>query len=127
MTYYCYPGVIDSKYIPAQMTAEIRLSYAKQIIETVSRFYGVELENLYSKKRGHDLTQAAQVSSYLIKLKIPQMDLVTIAKLFGVRYLCKDLINHDHSAIIYNRDRIADFIKVNDYIVEDIEKLKLII
>ena len=127
MTYYCYPGVIDSKYIPAQMTAEIRLQYAKQIIETVSRFYGIELDALYSKKRGHDLTTVAQMSCYLIGLKIPALNLIQVAKLFGMRYICRSGYNYDHSAIIYNRNKIEDFIKVNDYIKDDIEKLKTMI
>jgi chromosomal replication initiation ATPase DnaA len=127
MTYYCYPGVIDSKYIPAQMTAEIRLQYAKQIIETVARFYGVELENLYSKKRGHDLTTACQMSCYLIGLKIPALNLVQVAKLFGMRYICRSGYNYDHSAIIYNRNKIEDFIKVNDYIKDDIDKLRTMV
>jgi len=127
LTYYAYPGIVKTKYIPAQMTSEIRIQYANQIIETVARFYGVEIENLFSKRRGHDLTTVAQVSSYLIKLKIPQMDLVSIAKLFGLRYVCRSGFNYDHSAIIYNRSKVEDFIKINDPIKDDIEKLKMMI
>ena len=127
MTYYAFPGTIDTKFIPANMIQEIRLQYGKQIIETVARFYGVELDNVYSKKRGHDLTTTCQVSTYFIKSKMPSLDLISIAKLFGNRYVCKSGYQYDHSAIIYNKTKIQDFIKVGDAIVDDLETIKNLI
>lgn len=127
ITYYAFPGIIDTKFIPANMTQEIRLQYGKQIIETVARFYGVELDNVYSKKRGHDLTTACQVSTYFIKSKMPSLDLISIAKLFGNRYACRSGYNFDHSAIIYNKAKIDGFIKVRDRITEDLETIKNLI
>jgi chromosomal replication initiator protein len=124
MTYYCYPGVIDSKYIPAQMTAEIRLQYAKQIIETVCNFYGVKKEDVFSKSRKTDLIRAAQVSTYFIKDRMPTLDLITIAGMFGNRYVIKSGYGYDHAAVIYNISKVKGFIKVNDPLKEDIEILK---
>ena len=57
ITYYSAPGVIKNTFIPSNMTEEIRLQYGKQIIETVARFYVVDVEKVYKKVKTDDLVK----------------------------------------------------------------------
>lgn len=122
MTYYAAPGVIDKRFIPANLTHEIRIQWAQQIIKTVCIFYNVSLDNLQSKRRTTDLVRACQVSTYFIKNKVQDLSLKQISALFGTRYL--GVNGHDHSAIVHNIAKVNDLLHVGDGIKEDIEQLK---
>ena len=121
MTYYAYPGTIDRKHIPANMTHEIRIQWAQQIIKTVCVFYDVKVESLMSKSRTSDLIRAAQVATYLIKTKITDLSLKQVSAQFGTRYY--GINGHDHSAIVHNISKVRDLISIGDSINQDIEKL----
>lgn len=125
MTYYAYPGTIDRKHIPAQMTHEIRVQWAQQIIKTVCVFYDVKVESVMSKCRTTDLIRAAQVATYLIKTKINDLSLKQISSQFGTRYYGAN--GHDHSAIVHNLTKVRDLISIGDGIGQDIEKLMKLI
>ena len=125
MTYYCYPGTIDRKHIPANMTHEIRVQWAQQIIKTVCVYYDVKIESVMSKSRTTDLIRAAQVATYLIKTKINDLSLKQISSQFGSRYY--GVNGHDHSAIVHNLSKVRDMISINDGITQDIEQLQKLI
>lgn len=125
MTYYAFPGCIDKKYIPAQMTHEIRVQFAKQIVKTVAIFYNVSIEAMQGKTRTKDLMRACQVSTYLIRAKIQDLSLKEVSAIFGNRYLGAN--GHDHSAIVHNMAKINDYLSIGDSIAQDIEQLKKLI
>lgn len=122
MTYYAAPGIIDKRFIPANMTHEIRIQWAQQIIKTVCIFYNVTIENIQSKRRTTDLVRACQVSTYFIKHKVQDLSLKQTSALFGTRYLGAN--GHDHSAIVHNLAKVRDLIHVGDGIKEDIAQLE---
>lgn len=115
------PGMISKKYIPIELTHEIRIEWANQIIKTVCVFYNVKQESLMSKSRTIDLVRACQVSSYLIKTKINDLSLKQISALYGSRYY--GINGHDHSAIVHNLSKVKDLISIEDGIKQDIEQL----
>lgn len=121
MNYYCYPGTISRKFIPANMTHEIRLQWAQQILKTVAVFYNVRLEDMQGKRRTTDLVRACQVSTYLIRIKITDLSLKQVSAIFGSRYLGAN--GHDHSAIVHNFAKVNDLISIGDGIQKDIEQL----
>ena len=115
------PGMISKKYIPIELTHEIRIEWANQIIKTVCVFYNVKHESLMSKSRTIDLVRACQVSTYLIKTKINDLSYKQISALYGSRYY--GARGHDHSAIVHNLSKVKDFISIEDGIKQDIEQL----
>lgn len=115
------PGIIDKKYIPIEMTHDIRIKWGQQIIKTVCIFYNVKEDRLFGKCRTIDLVRACQVSSYLIKTKINNLTYQQISALFGKRYLCKN--GHDHAAIIHNLNKVRDLVSIGDNIKQDIDQL----
>lgn len=121
MNYYCYPGTIRRLYIPAQMTHEIRVQWAQQIIKTVAVFYNVNIESMQGKRRTTDLVRACQVATYLIKTKITDLSLREVSAQFGKRYYGAN--GHDHSAIVHNMNKVRDLVSVSDGIQKDIDKL----
>lgn len=126
MIYYAYPGIIDHKFIPANMTQEIRIQYANQIIESVANFYGLTLDQIKGKSREGDIPKACQISSYYIRQKMPILTLKTVASLYGRRYLLKN-DDFDHSAIVYNINSVNGWLMVNDPLSEDVFSIKNLI
>lgn len=118
MTYYVIPGLKRNLYEYVKKTQPNNYIYAKEIIEKVSKFYGIELNEVYSKNRDRDVVKVCQVSTFLIYDRMPNMGLKKVAELFGNRYLGKT--GFDHSAIIYNRKCMQDLIDSKDYIVDDL-------
>jgi chromosomal replication initiator protein len=121
MNYYAYPGTISRKHIPAQLTHEIRVQWAQQIIKTVAVFYNVRVEDMQGKRRTTDLVRACQVSTYLIRIKITDLSLKQVSALFGSRYLGAN--GHDHSCIVHNFAKVNNYISIGDGIAKDIEQL----
>ena len=127
MHYYAAPGIKNNIFIPANMTEEIRLQYANQIIESVARYYNVSMERVKGKSREGDLPKVRQISSFYIKKKIPMMRLKEIAGLYGQRYLLKSGFDADHSAIVHNVKTVEGWLKVHDPLEEDVLTIKNLI
>lgn len=85
------------------------------IIETVSKYYGVEYKEIIGKKKSKEIVEPRMMAIYLISdmLDVP---LVSIGKIFGGR---------DHTTIIHSRDKITEKLKKDHktkVILEDIKK-----
>lgn len=85
------------------------------IIQTVSKYYGVEYKELMGKKKSKEIVEPRMMAIYLISdmLEVP---LVSIGKLFGGR---------DHTTIIHSRDKITEKLKKDHktkVILDDIKK-----
>lgn len=126
MQYYAAPGVISKQYTPIEMTHDARVQYAESIIKTVATFYGVEMSEIYGKKREWNIPKACKIATYIIREKMPILTLKEVASLFGVRYTLHTG-KYDHSSIIYNTKVVKGWIKVNDKITVDIDNILLII
>lgn len=62
-----------------------------KIIEEVSRTYGVSAEDIRSQKRKSNISNARQISMYIVR-EITQMPMMSIGETFGGR---------DHSTVVY--------------------------
>ena len=85
------------------------------IIQTVSKYYGVEYKEIIGKKKSKEIVEPRMMAIYLISdmLEVP---LVSIGKLFGGR---------DHTTIIHSRDKITEKLKKDHktkVILDDIKK-----
>jgi len=106
MTYYTAPGVLNINICPAEMTDAMKLSFAKDIIATVAKFYDVPMDVVMKKGRPGKAPMVRQIASYLIHEKVKGLSLKTIASLFGIAYF--NSTGYDHAAIIHNVTRVKD-------------------
>jgi chromosomal replication initiator protein len=88
----------------------------KEIIEIVSKFYGVSQEDIFNKNRNSPIPKARQVCQYLVKNKF-NYTLEETGKLF----------NRNHSTIIYSIKTIENELQVNKIMRQEIELLKSMI
>lgn len=84
------------------------------IITEVSNVYGIQPEDLRSKKRSQQISNARKVAIYLVK-EITQMSLSAIGEEFGGR---------DHSTIIYAIQNVQQNLKKDVQMRETIETIE---
>ncbi len=85
-----------------------------EVLDEVSRSYGVSKEDILSKRKTGEIVFARQVSMYIIR-EISQLPYKTIGKMF----------NKDHSTVIYTIDKIVKKLEQNTHqkkLVDDIIK-----
>ncbi len=85
-----------------------------EVLNEVSRSYGVSKEDILSKRKTGEIVFARQVSMYIIR-EISQLPYKTIGKMF----------NKDHSTVIYTIDKIEKKLNQNSHqkkMVDDIIK-----
>ncbi len=126
MTYYTAPGIKNLNICPTELSQELKESLAKGIIETVARFYDVEMDRVMKKKGIRSVVIVRQVSSYLVYKKT-KMKQERIAELFGKAYYSKKRNRCDHTSIVYNIQKIQGYIDVGDEVAGDVRNLLLII
>jgi len=73
---------------------------ATKIIEIVCRFYGVDKDEILSRKRTKNIAEARQIAMYLITEYI-NIPLDSIGSIFG----------KDHSTVIYAKNKVTDDMK----------------
>lgn len=83
------------------------------IITSVCSYYKVSREDLLGKNKRQEIVRARQICAYLMcdMLSLP---LVNIGK----------LLNRDHATIIHARDKIAESIKLNDRVAQDVDDIR---
>ena len=87
----------------------IRLN-APKIIERVSFYYNITIDEMIGKQRTKNLTLPRQVAMYLCK-KMTDMSFVAIAKEFG---------NRDRTTVMHNVEKIEADLKTNDSLKTDL-------
>ena len=122
MTYFSSVGII-MKSNPCMMKETLRISYAKDILQSVARYYGMSVEDVLKKTRKPDIIMVRQVAIYCIGYKIKGIYLKEIASVFG-----KEL-NFDHTIVIYSRSRIEAQLsaKFDNQYKDDISNILLIL
>jgi len=85
---------------------------AKKIIETVSKKYGIPTEEIYGRKRTKPISNARNVSIYIIR-KITSLSLTAIAQIF----------ERDHTTVMSAVKSINEEIKINPLIEIEINEM----
>ena len=86
-----------------------------KIIEEVGRTYGVSPEGILSQKRKAEISNARQISMYIVR-EITQLSMVEIGKTFGGR---------DHSTVVYAIKQVEKNVESDPHMkatIEDIVK-----
>ena len=80
----------------------------------MSDYYGISVENIKSKTRKREITQARQISMYFAK-QLTKASLKNIGAYFGGR---------DHSTVIHACQTVNDLIDTDKRFKEDVEELE---
>ncbi len=96
---------------PGNMPNELLI---QRTLESVSRKYGISIEDLKSKKRTDSIAKARHIAIYLIKEIIEEISLSEIGKIFGDR---------DHTTVIASLKKVSSDIRTVNGTEEDIKKL----
>ena len=98
-------SVIDPGNIPLDILID-------RIISTVSKYYGVEIEELKSKKKTDAVANARHIAIYIIR-KLTDKSFSEIGKIFG----------RDHSTVMASCERVSTNIKTMIKTESDIKKI----
>jgi len=90
---------------------EISIEYIQKL---VSDYYGISVENIKSKTRKREITQARQISMYFAK-QLTKASLKNIGAYFGGR---------DHSTVIHACQTVNDLIDTDKRFKEDVEEIE---
>jgi chromosomal replication initiator protein len=124
-------GVINHLSMALHQGQEIDLNLAKEalkhisddnlheltegvIIDSVSRFFGISVEDLLSKKRNKELVFPRQIAMYLCRTLL-DMSFPNIGKAFNGK---------DHSTVMYAVEQISNHIEVNSELQKTVDELK---
>lgn len=121
---YAYAAMMGPSEINVEFAAEALKEFLgnsiyitnniQRIQRAVAEYYNLSVEDLKSKKRTANINHARQVAIYLSQTTTDET-LVKIGLEFG---------NRDHSTVIHACDKIADEIKTNDELKNDINNIK---
>ena len=86
------------------------------VIKSVCSYYKISKTELLGKNKKQEIVRARQICAYLM-CEMLSLPLVNVGKLLA----------RDHATIIHSRDKIADFIKINDRVAKDVDDIKNIV
>jgi len=86
----------------------------KDVISTVSKFFGVSSDRILSKDRSKDVALPRQVSMYLMR----ELGGVSLPK------IGEELGGRDHTTVMYACDKVADMIESDDRIRRQVLQLR---
>lgn len=87
---------------------------AQKIIETVSKFYQVPVQEIKGKKRKKEIVHPRQVGMYLTR-ELTELSFPKIGEAFG---------NKNHTTVIHAYEKIYDLLPEDSQLQEDIRRLK---
>ncbi len=99
-------AIVDPGNIPTGAMVE-------KIISTVSKFYGVAVEDIKSRKKLENIVNARHIAVYLIR-DLTDLSLKEIGKIFG----------RDHTTVMASIEKIDVGTKTKNNIASEIKKLK---
>lgn len=90
---------------------------ADAVIDTTCSYFNIKKEDLLGKNKKAEIVKARQICTFLLcdMLTIP---LITIGKTMGGR---------DHATVIYSRDKVAELIKQNTILAQQVEDIRSMI
>ncbi|MBO5783278.1 MAG: chromosomal replication initiator protein DnaA, partial [Clostridia bacterium] len=86
------------------------------IIKSVCSYYKVTKTELLGKHKKQEVVRARQICAYLM-CEMLSLPLVNVGK----------LLSRDHATVIHSRNKIGEYIKVNDRIAKDVDDIKNIV
>lgn len=86
------------------------------VIKSVCSYYKITKADLLGKNKKQEVVRARQICAYLM-CEMLSLPLVNVGKLLG----------RDHATVIHSRNKITEFIKVNDRVAKDVDDIKNII
>lgn len=86
------------------------------IIKSVCSYYKVTKTELLGKNKKQEVVRARQICAYLM-CEMLSLPLVNVGK----------LLSRDHATVIHSRNKIAEYIKLNDRVAKDVDDIKNII
>ena len=86
------------------------------IIKSVCAYYKITKSDLLGKNKKQEVVRARQICAYLMcdMLSLP---LINVGKLLA----------RDHATVIHSRNKVAEYVKVNDRIAKDVDDIRNII
>ena len=97
MNWYAAPG-IKKIITPQIMTPSMQICTAKHIIQVVSKFYGLDPDQLSKKDRRLQIIKCKYLCIYLIIQRVRGLSLIMIGELFG---------GVDHTTVIHAREKVS--------------------
>ncbi len=90
---------------------------ASKILERVSNFFNISIENIQSKSRKREIVQARQVATYFTK-QMTKLSLVSIGYKIGKR---------DHSTVLHSFKTVKNLIQVDEEFKNKMEKIEILL
>ena len=84
------------------------------IMEVVSRFYHITVEDMKSNRRNKEISNPRQIAMYLCRVLL-NMTLPQIGQEFG---------NRDHTTVIHACNKITNDLTKSDALNRDVEEIK---
>ena len=103
--------IIARNALKLEEAREVQIT-VEDIMETTSRFYNLESNDLYSKSRQASIVLPRQTAMYLAR-KLTNQSLVAIGRSF----------NRDHTTVMHAIDKIEALIKSDQELVEEVEQI----
>lgn len=121
---YAYAAMMRPKEINLEFAVEALKDYLgksiyvtndiQRIQKAVADYFKITVEDLKSKKRNANINYPRQIAMYICRMTTEET-IVKIGLEFG---------NRDHSTVLHSYEKIANDIKTNFKLKEDIEKIK---
>ncbi len=86
----------------------------KDVISTVSKFFGISSDRILSKDRSKDVALPRQVAMYLMR----ELGGVSLPK------IGEELGGRDHTTVMYACDKVADMIETDDRVRRQVLQLR---
>ncbi len=87
------------------------------IIRATCSYFSISNNDLLGKSKRAELVRARQICTYLM-CEMLALPLVNVGKIMGGR---------DHATVIYSRDKIAEYARVNDAVAKEVNDIKSIV
>ena len=84
-----------------------------RVINEVSSYFGLTVEDLRSKKRTADIAMARQIAMFIIR-EMADVSLTQIGDVFGGR---------DHTTVMHSVNKVEDEIEVNPHLKSDVDEI----
>ena len=93
---------------------EARQITPELIVTAVAGYYSLDESDMYSKKRSREISDARQIAMYLMR-DMTQLSTTAVGKVFGGR---------DHTTVMHGCEKVAESMKTDQRLRQDVEKLK---
>ncbi|MCK4386790.1 MAG: chromosomal replication initiator protein DnaA [Candidatus Pacebacteria bacterium] len=87
----------------------------KEIVKTVSEFYGIEENSIYEKTRRKEVVKPRQLVMYILREDFK----------ISYPFIGEKLGGRDHTTVIHSCNKIRDYLKTNNLLLQELEQIRL--